>query len=159
MEVDGYEDPAIEQKLGYWELSSYAEGGVYFSAFKNEGGLFTGRITYNNVLLNKGNGLSGSTGVFTAPTQGYYSFSFSGQQGEFDNEGVAGVIVRLNGNNVFTIVDAASKSDRKYDIMSYVFQLYLSKNDKVDLEVPSADKLYADSDFHITFSGHLIYAE
>ena len=38
----------------------------------------TDTIIYNNVISNKGNGLSPETGVFQAPISGTYSFSFTG---------------------------------------------------------------------------------
>ena len=39
----------------------------------------TDTIIYNNVISNKGNGLSPESGVFQAPMSGTYSFSFTGE--------------------------------------------------------------------------------
>ena len=160
MEVDGYDDPAIEQRLGYWELSSYSQGEVYFSARKTDIGDFTGKITFNEILINKGNGFTGTTGVFRAPTSGFYSFTISGRQNSHNNEGALYIDVLRNGSHEFYIVDTASNSEHGYyNALSFTFQLYLSKNDYINLEVNPNDIMYASSSYPMYFSGYLIYAE
>ena len=50
---------------------------VIFSAEKTKKGNFKGPITYDNLLINLGNGLDIGCGSFVVPTNGLYRFSFS----------------------------------------------------------------------------------
>merc|ERR1712115_169225 len=53
---------------------------VYFSAYADEGGDVYGQLKFPKILTNLGSAFDGSSGTFTAPVKGVYTFSFSGQQ-------------------------------------------------------------------------------
>ena len=46
----------------------------------------TGDVTFDTSIINVGNGMDIQSGYFTAPTRGYYYFSFSGTA--YDLEGL-----------------------------------------------------------------------
>ena len=59
---------------------SLTSTGVFFSAYRTTSWCNNPNtvITYNNLNVNEGNGMSTSTGVFTAPKKGIYQFQFNG---------------------------------------------------------------------------------
>ena len=76
------------------DLLTPEPNGVYFSAYLNAGGNIGSDsedfpITFNNVLLNYGNGFEGESGTFTAPLSGYYSFHFDGRQRSYGSTDIA----------------------------------------------------------------------
>merc|ERR1712062_513683 len=52
---------------------------VYFSAYADEGGEVVGHLKFPKIVINLGDAFDGSSGNFTAPVKGVYTFSFSGQ--------------------------------------------------------------------------------
>merc|ERR1712004_502442 len=49
---------------------------IYFSAYADEGGVVTGELKFPKIVTNLGGAFDGSSGVFTAPVKGVYTFSF-----------------------------------------------------------------------------------
>eukprot|EP00093_Oithona_nana_P012047 12047.XXX_730849_729949_1 [CDS] Oithona nana genome sequencing. len=107
---------------------------IYFSAYANEGGDVTGDLKFPKIVTNLGGAFDGSSGVFTAPVKGVYTFTFSGQQSSSARSGGAiDLSVRKNGASVFLIYDDKNSSgeSQMYQNINSIFSLELNQNDKV----------------------------
>ena len=91
-----------------------------------------------------------ATGVFTAPVNGRYHFSFTAES--YNGKG-AEVYLRLNGLNIaFT----QASSDTVFDNLPLVATFQLKKGDTVDVWLLSGS-IYDDSVYRFTqFSGFLL---
>merc|ERR1712004_6971 len=134
---------------------------IYFSAYNNEGREVTGDLKFPKIVTNLGGAFDGSSGVFTAPVKGVYTFSFSGQQSSYARSGGAiDLAVRKNGAGVFLIYDDKNSSgeSQMYQNINSIFSLELNQNDKVNLYLDSDDRLYASNSFRLIFMGQLVVA-
>ena len=131
------------------------ENQVFFSAYSAEGHV-TGALKFPNIVLNHGNGFDGTK--FVAPVKGYYTFTFSGQQGHAKESVVAiDLFVMKNGNTVLTILDHTENgSGDWFNNLSYTFTELLDENDSISLQLPSNDYLYGSGSHRLTFEGHLL---
>jgi len=138
---------------------------VYFSAYADEGGEVVGDLKFPKIIINLGDAFDGSSGTFTAPVKGVYTFSFSGQQSanpttaSFDT--VIELFVRKNGATVFIITDDRNNDGekQKQQNINSMFSLELNENDTVHLELATSDdKLYANGSLRLIFMGHLVVA-
>lgn len=60
---------------------------VFFNAYRTFGYEAYGEtVTYDKVRINVGDGMNPSTGVFTAPKNGYYLFLFTAYSIHIDDE-------------------------------------------------------------------------
>ena len=133
---------------------------VYFSAYDDEGGDVTGQLKFPKIVTNLGGAFDGSSGTFTAPVKGVYTFSFSGQQSgaEHGGEYAIDLYVRKNGADVFGIYDDRNSSGlkQKFQNINSIFSLDLNENDTVDLCLHSGDYLYAGGRMRLIFMGQLV---
>ena len=125
---------------------------VIFSAVKTRGCNFEGTITYDNLVINIGEGFDVRSGSFVVPTSGTYRLSFSAQSGwrKYDYTLVS---VKKNGETTFTIWDSNQKDDANN--LSYTWMMNLNLGDRVSLY--SENHLWADSKTPVTFTGELIH--
>jgi len=135
---------------------------IYFSAYNDEGGHVTGQLMFPKVITNLGSAFDASSGVFTAPVKGVYTFSFSGQQSSYTNGGEFAIdlYVKKNDATVFGIYDDRNSNgeNQKYQNINSIFSLDLIENDKVKLVLDSSDKLYASGNMRLIFMGQLVVA-
>ena len=105
--------------------------GVYFYVTRNkmEDDDTPKTIRFNKQLLNVGNAMDMSTGVFTAPTPGIYQFSFSMTKDGYAM-GELFVYLRLNSKNIGL---AISNSGFYAGLASFQSVLALKKGDHIDL--------------------------
>ncbi len=73
----------IDTVTGQLGSSATGASGVFFQAYLSAnqtvaGGSATDTIIFDNVIVNDGAGYNGATGVFTAPTGGFYEFTVTG---------------------------------------------------------------------------------
>lgn len=119
----------VGKRLGI--LSIKSSPGVYFYVARNkmEDDDKPKTIHFNKQLLNIGNAMDMSTGVFTVPTPGIYQFSFS-----MTKDGLAigelYVYLRLNSKNIGL---AISNSGFYAGLASFQSILSLKKGDRIDL--------------------------
>ena len=113
---------------------------------------------FDNVVINNGNGYDSSSGVFRAPSNGIYTFQFSGQQGTSTEGNLLVITVQKNGASLFYIDDTASNLGLygNRNNVSYRWELDLQEGDEINLQLGDSDTLYASSDRRLYFSGQLI---
>merc|ERR1712062_121445 len=137
---------------------------VYFSAYADEGGEVVGHLKFPKIVINLGDAFDGSSGTFTAPVKGVYTFSFSGQQSADATTATGDTVIELrvqkNGVLVFIITDDRNNDGekQKQQNINSIFSLELNENDTVNLYSNSDDKLYASGGFRLIFMGHLVVA-
>merc|ERR1712062_639147 len=137
---------------------------VYFSAYADEGGEVVGHLKFPKIIINLGDAFDGSSGTFTAPVKGVYTFSFSGQQSGAAATATGDTVIELrvqkNGAVVFRIIDDRNTDGekQKHQNINSIFSLELNENDTVNLELNSDDKLYASGSYRLIFMGHLVVA-
>ena len=100
MSINGYLDVNLETSIGFIEAFP-TPGRIIFSAYKAEGGYFSGDVTYTREVANVGNGLDISSGVFSCPQSGLYMLSFSGET--FNDATPTYVSIYINGVEDFLI--------------------------------------------------------
>ena len=100
MSINGYLDVNLETSIGFIEAFP-TPGRIIFSAYKAEGGEFSGDVTYSTLVENVGNGLDIRTGVFSCPQSGLYMLSFSGSS--VDRSTATYVQIYINGVEDFLL--------------------------------------------------------
>ena len=170
--IDEVEETIEDNKVGIVEtrqrletLEKDKQNQVYFSAYDNEGGEVTGKLKFPKVVTNLGGAFDGSSGTFTAPVKGVYTFSFSGQQPKTAaKSSLVDFMIELNviknGVTVFIITDDRnSDQSETYQNINSIFSLELDENDTVYLELPNYDdELYASGVYRLIFMGQLVVA-
>ena len=113
---------------------------------------------FDNVVINNGNGYDSSSGVFRAPSNGIYTFQFSGQQSDSTGGGQFALLVKKNGAGLFYIEGTASNSAHYgyHNNVSYQWELDLQEGDEINLRLNGGDTIYASSSRRLYFSGQLI---
>ena len=124
---------------------------VIFSVFQEGDYIDEGSpITFDGTVENTGNCVDISTGIFTAPYDGLYHFSFSATAGGRGHKRVA---VQINGEtdfNIYTYEDLDGSS------ISYTWIFSLKNSDQVNLKVMDGLIVGLPNYCRATFSGQLI---
>ncbi|XP_036967203.1 complement C1q-like protein 4 [Acanthopagrus latus] len=108
-------------------------------------------VPFNKVITNIGNCYNGSTGVFTAPVDGVYYFSFFYHAG---GNRPSGLQLVKNCQMIVQSGDHASKCDTA-DNGGNVAVLQLNQNDRVYVQLPATCHVWGGGD-STTFSGFLL---
>ena len=113
---------------------------------------------FDNVVINNGNGYDSSSGVFRAPSNGIYSFQFSGQQSDSTGGVEFALHVQKNGAGLFYIEGTASNSAHYgyHNNVNYQWEVDMQEGDEINLRLVGDDTLYATSGYRLYFSGQLI---
>ena len=155
------ENKALKERMKTLENKDVS---VYFSAYLDSGGYIGSDsedfpITYNNVLLNHGNGFDAERGTFTAPLSGIYSFRFDGRQSYHGNTGEANRVRAYKNYFYFLGMYDSGLEYGQIQHLHFSFEEKLNIGDTIDLRLYPDDWLYADSNHRISFSGELLYVE
>ena len=132
--------------IGYNDVKTAA--GVYFyvqrhTAYDTAGTV----IPYEVTQLNVGGHMNAATGVFTAPVNGRYHFSFTARSWS------SNTFVRLRVNGAFVATSYAPPS-RNYNL-PLVATFQLTKGDRVDVHL-GGGSIFDNGDHHTQFSGFLL---
>ena len=123
VDCDGLIDSGYETVIGYNDIKTAA--GVYFYVTRNSTYTSTWSvIPYEVEHLNIGGAMHLETGVFTAPADGRYHFTFTGRANSMDWNSIQ---LRLNGSNIGVSGSASSGNN-----MPLSATLNLKKGDQVD---------------------------
>ena len=147
MSINGYLDVNLETSIGFIEAFP-TPGRIIFSAYKAEGGVFSGDVTYSTLVENVGNGLDISSGVFSCPQSGLYMLSFSGLT--VNDATYTLVSIYINGVQDFLLGSYTSATND--DHISHTWLVHLNYNDKVNLKITHG-QMFSDSTQRITFNG------
>ena len=116
-------------------------------------------MTYDESVINVGDGMNLQSGIFTAPISGYYFFSFSGLGYDEDSFLYVDVRIYKNGVFLFYIKDFGSmkvtSSTFQTRNLAYSWITKLQEGDSINLRVFNG-QLWADSYQRITFNGQLL---
>lgn len=104
-------------------------------------------IPYDLTRLNIGSAMSTATGIFTAPKNGRYHFSFTARSG---TDGQTWVQLRVNRVDI-----GWSRATSRDSNMPIVATLHLKTGDKIDTYLASGS-LYDGNDHITQFSGFLL---
>ena len=117
-----------------------------FTAIKKSGSWLKGEVKgFDKSIVNIGHNFDLSTGVFKAPIEGVYWFSFSG------HTSYVVLNIRKNGQNTFAISISQDSSHTSS------WSMRLSKNDEISLYVSSlSNGLLSDNNRYTVFSGLFI---
>ncbi|XP_056156075.1 complement C1q tumor necrosis factor-related protein 3-like [Lampris incognitus] len=111
-------------------------------------------LVFKRVFSNTGNGYDQITGVFTAPVNGLYYFTFSTYG---YNTHLTGAFLMKNGVRQVSTYDHHS-SDHS-DSSSNAVVLHLVAGDKVSVELWEDARVYDNLNGHTTFTGFLLFPE
>ncbi len=145
----------METIITYNEVRSLP-GGVYFAAAHREHPITPFEtINYQEVIVNIGNGIDGETGVFTAPVDGSYQFSFYAVITADSNGGYVSMWVYKNGEHNLHFTQATEAS-QAFNQLSPTWQMLLKKGDQIHLKLHKGVITEIQSPQHPTFIGELI---
>ncbi|XP_040887704.1 cerebellin 11 [Toxotes jaculatrix] len=131
---------------------------VAFSAsLANSGEIYRGPCTdktlvFKRIFSNTGNAYNENTGIFTAPLNGLYYFSFSTYG---YNSHVMGAILMKNAVHQISTYDAPTADGS--DTSSNAVVLQLAAGDKVHMELWDNGRVFDNLNGHTTFSGFLLF--
>lgn len=145
---------SMETNVGYIGVTS-VEGGIYFSAYRNSGGPYNPEvITFNNLVSNNGGGMNIDSGLFTAPTSGYYNFYFNALT-HYDLNTYTHVCAVFNGNCMLKFTNGHDSDDRSYSNFNFIFQHHMNKDDNLQLKILNGG-FQINSSERLIFTGHLV---
>ena len=142
-------DPAFQQTTGV-RINRYLPVPVAFD-FRRITSYTTAStvVPYEEEVLNVGGAMS-MTGVFTAPIDGVYEFSFA--YNKYGGDGLQAMYIRVDEVPVAHIFAYSG-----YDSASESLILNLAKGQRVDVYLREYTGLVADSYRDAHFTGHLVY--
>ena len=143
--------------VGYSDVKSSL---VYFYAQKDKKHNETGRIPFEFTRLNIGGAMNISSGIFTVPRNGIYSFDFSGvaRYPTSPNRTYFAFSLTLNGNEIGR-TDVDTNDDNSLYTHSLHSTLELKTGDEVWISIHFTAPntcLYDDWLHYTHFSGHLV---
>ncbi|XP_044196459.1 C1q-related factor-like [Thunnus albacares] len=138
-------------------LSTAAPKIAFSASLSNSGYVYRGPsadkiLVFKRVFSNTGNGYNQYIGIFTAPVNGLYYFSFSTYGYNSHN---MGAILIKNGVHQVSIYD--HRSADASDSSSNAIVLQLVTGDKVHMELWDDSRVFDNLSGHTTFSGFVLF--
>ena len=158
--TNGYEDnDSMESLIGYINHSPIpVQPQEYmFSAYAKSGGeiSYGNYVAFEDFAVNNGNTFDLSSGTFTAPYDGNYEFSFSGNANYDD---CCKMDVYRNDDKIYSMYSKLCNHNvYKYDYQNFAstWLTKLDKGDTIRLKV-AYGTLYSNYDVYSSFSGKLL---
>ena len=147
----------FETRIGYFDVKS-SPVYFYFQRLYSYNTTNT-PIPFDTELLNVGGAMNSTTGKFTAPRDGIYSFSFTGEAyiPASSSEVFLVVIMFLNGNGNGIGRAYENGTALQYETFSFQSTLNLVAGDKIWLEISyMSTGAYLMGGLFTQFSGHLL---
>ncbi|XP_037614187.1 complement C1q-like protein 4 [Sebastes umbrosus] len=148
---------ATEEEIDKLKQSKAAPQIAFSASLANVGEIYRGPCTdkaliFKRVFSNTGNGYDQNTGIFTAPVNGLYFFSFSTYG---YNTHVMGAILMKDGVRQISTYDNPSADGS--DSSSNAVVLQLAAGDKVYMELWDNGRVFDNLNGQTTFSGFLVF--
>nr|XP_020510204.1 cerebellin-2-like [Labrus bergylta] len=148
---------AAEKEIDGLKRDSGAHRVAFSASLSNFGEIYKGPSTdktliFKRIFSNVGDGYDESTGVFTAPVDGLYYFSFSTYG---YNTHVMGAMLIKNGIRQISTYDFPSVDGSDSSSNSVVLQL--AAGDKLHMELWDDGGVFDNLNGHTTFSGFLVF--
>jgi len=130
---------------------------VEFLAYKDYSGSYdyidSGTITFSNEVVDNSNNFDPSSGIFTAPVDGYYYFEFSATSYYYRQY----VLVNVNGVTQHYMYENVYSSSDYVHQESFSFSQYLDSGDELSLYASSTNTFKIGYSYSpATFRGYLI---
>ncbi len=139
--------------MGYLDVKSGSGVNFYVQRYTNKLPIKeNGVIRFDVGRLNVGGAMNLSTGVFTAPKAGLYSFSFSMMKDGFNYDWMA-IYLRQNGTKIGMSSVGRGLLTSPATLQS---NLKLKKGDRIDLLKSKSGELLIDKEHNNHFSGCLL---
>ncbi|XP_046458291.1 uncharacterized protein LOC124205042 [Daphnia pulex] len=136
------EDPGFQKWIGYADVKSVP---TYFYVQRSERfSKVNVSIPFNMALVNIGNAINLTTGIFTAPRAGSYFFAFSGlaEFPKFSGLLYIGVDLYLNGQLTGrTFIEDVNTVAGQYSPLSFQTTLKLKQGDEIWLQIDTVSPL------------------
>jgi len=143
----------VERRVGYLDVKSSP---IQFHVQRSNSFTDANKVIrpYDIELLNQGGGMNRTSGIFKAPVNGIYYFSFRGQIHTKNLIDLNNLQLRKNGSIVATSISSFGM----WHVVSLECTIRLKKYDHVDVKKgPNEGELAENIKEHLThFSGHLI---
>ena len=135
-----------ETVVGYLDVKTYSSGVSFNVQRSTKYSTVKSAIPYEVTELNIGNAMDTNTGIFKAPVNGRYHFSFTAKSKEAHN------MVSLYKNSRFIGISYAPGDGNNMPLMA---TLNLKKGDTVHIKLVQGS-IFDDSNQHTQFSGFLL---
>ena len=152
----------LENVTGNAEISGYLKSAnpAFYAYASSTGATAAGTISYNTTMVNKGSCYDTSTGIFTCPIAGVYTFTW-GSIGAVPL-GVYRYYIRVNGSNVAGTAhlrldsSAYNSSPASHPVGERSIMLDLSKDDAILIHYNYPGSVNDYGNGYTFFMGHLI---
>ncbi|XP_073704176.1 complement C1q tumor necrosis factor-related protein 3-like [Garra rufa] len=110
-------------------------------------------LVYKDVFVNEGRAYNPATGIFTAPVNGVYFFTFSGHN---HSSKAMGLRLFKNGQQMITVYNHIQGN--RYETGSNSISLTLAEGDHVYMRLRANTWVFDNENDHTSFSGHLLFS-
>ncbi|KAM9718156.1 complement C1q-like protein 4 isoform 2-T2 [Menidia menidia] len=148
---------ATETEIGKLKQNGAAPQIAFSASLVNLGEIYSGPCTdktliFKRVFSNAGNAYNMNTGIFTAPVNGLYHFTFSTYG--YNTHAMGAILMKNNARQVSAYDSPSSDGS---DSSSNAAVLQLAAGDKVYLELWDNGRVFDNLNGHTTFSGFLLF--
>lgn len=147
-----YSDGELQTSWSGFSLTAAMRSVVAFCATRSSPWSTPGRVPYDDVILNEGNGFQSSSNVFRAPFPGIYYLSFSTGSMAFEGQRVQ-MISNLQGQIVELWRESTTHNG--YDALSRATMVNLQLGEEVSISIEQGSITSSGESRAISFCGFL----